>query len=113
MWAQDGREDLAPTYEFVFGGWLNKKCALRKRGVQVCSARAAPLNSASFVSLWIYVADGVLACGVGDVHSGTLIRWRDEAFEPRAHFVGFSTWNAPAVLRNIEVRTTAYANPGP
>jgi hypothetical protein len=113
--AQDNFEAKDPDnkiYEIVFGAWDNEKVELRVRSLgrpaQETSGTTKKLKKGilhrkRFRFFWISIDNGTIKVGHGKIiGENILINWKDPFPWEDIKYIGFSSWNTPVTIQNIE-----------
>jgi hypothetical protein len=104
----EGREDTAPAYEILIGGWLNTKTVIRKQGniqaaVSKLSKPEAMITKSDFDKYWISIEGDRLAVGKGEPGENKILSWRDARPVKGIAYIGFGSWHNPVLIKNIKI----------
>lgn len=104
----EGREDTAPAYEILIGGWLNTKTVIRKQGsIQAAVTKMAKpdavITKTDFDKYWISIEGDRLAVGKGEPGENKILSWRDTKPVKGISYIGFGSWHNPVLIKNIKI----------
>lgn len=98
------------VYEVVLGGWENTRHVLRIKSLGKSAKtltkednREAMLKQNNFEKYWIFMNNGLIKIGKGEPGKNVLIEWQDPFPWTGIKYVGFSCWDVPITLKNIQI----------
>ena len=105
------RNTTNEIYEVNIGCYENSRTAIRVQSLDTPIAQFnkqekpdAMLSPLEFKRFWLGINKGTITLGKGDISAANVIlEWTDIYPISRLKYVGFSTWNAPILFRNIYV----------
>jgi len=97
-------------YEITLGGWENTRHVIRIKSLgksaKTLTKEENPdsmFKQNKFEAYWVSIKNGLIRVGKGAPGKNMIMEWQDPFPWKGIKYVGFSNWDVPIILRNVQV----------